>query len=111
MNIFKEGYKVYHHICGWLTVDDIQNEMCFLHDENNTVVCIPCKELSFTEYTLTGFSQERPIDLPEIGEICLFSDFEVVWCISQFNGYGSLDYPFGTFDLGDFKYCKRVKFL
>jgi len=111
MNIFKVRDEVYHHNCGWATVKEIKNDMCFLHDVNNTVVCFPCSYLSFTEYTLQGFSQDRLIELPEVGEVCLFSDFEVTWCIGEFNGYGSLDYPFGTFDLGDFKYCKRVKFL
>jgi len=111
MNNFKVGDKVYEYWLGWLTVEDIENDMCFLCDEMNVEFCVPCRELSFTEYTLTGFSQERPIELPEVGELCLFSDFEVTWCISEFNGYGSLEYPFGTFALGDFKHCKRVKFL
>jgi len=110
-SIFKEGDKVYNHIFGWATVKGVAGNYCVLLDEKNATYGIDSGHLSFTEYTQTGFSQERPIELPEIGEVCLFSDFEVTWCISEFNGYGSLEYPFGTFDLGDFKHCKRVKFL
>jgi hypothetical protein len=32
--------------------------------------------LSFTEYTLQGFSQERPKPQPKVGEMCVFWDDE-----------------------------------
>jgi len=111
MNILKVGDKVYEYWLGWLTVEDIENDMCFLYDEMNVEFCVPCRELSFTEYTLTGFSQERPIELPEVGELCLFSDDEVTWKIGAYDQKGSEKYPFHVKDLGSFKYCKRIKFL
>ena len=43
--------------------------------------------LSFTEYTLSGFSQERPMELPEKGEIIMVSNDELYWTTAQFNRY------------------------
>ena len=97
-SIFRVGDKVYNHICGWATVKGVAENYCVLSNENNANYGIDSGHLSFTEYTQTGFSQERPIDMPEIGEVCLISDDEINWEIRMFKGE-------------IFKHCKRVKFL
>ena len=75
--MFKVGDKVYHIEYGWGIItkkDDKDIELKFgdtsvWTDADNNL-------LSFTEYTLEGFSQERPIELPQVGELCLVRDFE-----------------------------------
>lgn len=68
-NLFKNNDRVYHYIYGWGAVvlvgiknginrrvliefDSIKNLVRDMYNEKNL--------LFFTEYTLTGFSQERP---------------------------------------------------
>jgi len=109
-SIFKVGDKLFYYGIGWLTVEDIENDMCFLYDEKNVEFCIHCDGLSFTEYTTTGFSQERPIELPELGEVCLVSDDEVRWLIKVYDGKGSMNFPFSIKGGENYKYCKRIKF-
>lgn len=74
--IFREGDKVFDIRYGWGEVIRVYNDTCIsvkFKKECNTFSCmyrfnglrgdnddIPL--LSFTEYTLQGFSQERPID-------------------------------------------------
>ena len=73
--MFKVGDKVYHIKYGWGVIeekkdDDILSrfdEYTVWNNSNNNL-------LSFTEYTFQGFSQKRPIELPEIGELCLVKD-------------------------------------
>lgn len=43
--------------------------------------------LSFTEYTLEGFSQERPIELPEVGEEIMVSHDLDIWKVVTFSHY------------------------
>lgn len=71
--------------------------------------------LSFTEYTLWGFSQERPIMLPEVGELCLVRDFnDDTWLAREF-----AEYRHGLFICRavhgqgevEWKYMKRIKIL
>lgn len=73
-NIFKAGDKVFDYTYGWGVVDeanDINARVKFDSSSNNTVLYwgIFLKTLSFTEYTLEGFSQERPEELPKKGQI------------------------------------------
>jgi hypothetical protein len=84
--IFKVGDRVFSYDNGWGTVYDIDTtrkysifvefdnggNMSYTHD-GKRLEDEP-KTLSFTEYTLQGFSQERPITLPEVGEWCLVRD-------------------------------------
>lgn len=83
--IFKTGDKVFDYRYGWGLVTDGPDEdnliaVKFITDENTyysdgtwDLNCV-APSLSFTEYTLKGFSQERPCKDPEIGSLCLFSD-------------------------------------
>ena len=85
--VFKVGDKVYHFTHGWGIIDVLDSFVTVsfndkkIHFNHNTQL------LSFTEYTLQGFSQERPIELPEVGELCLFYD----------NGWEEEDYQCGVF--------------
>jgi len=87
--IFKEGDRVYHIDYGWGVIDDISDSENDLHpiqvtfEEDTKYFTIDGryydysknKSLSFTEYTLQGFSQERPVELPKVGELCLVRDY------------------------------------
>ena len=88
--IFKIGDRVFHIQYGWgviseLSINDIlvdfQNRMsAWVSSDGNL--------LSFTEYTLQGFSQERPIMLPEVGELCLVRNFkDIVWKAREFKKF------------------------
>ncbi len=81
--IFKEGDKVYTYRFGWgrvvgvgATLMDVNFngdiEEFYLDGRFYKDDIYPT--LSFTEYTFQGFSQERPIILPEVGEWCLVRD-------------------------------------
>jgi len=110
--IFKGGDKVYNHIQGWLTISYlVEDKYCYALNEKKQMIYFNCNELSFTEYILKGFSQERPIELPEIGEMCLFSDDEVH--ISE--NYGHVGVLTRTADQGyyngksHYSYCKPIR--
>ena len=122
--IFKAGDKVYHIEYGWGVVKDnkcdhvINFPIVVEFKEHNLIVfsndgkeIIGSKQptLSFTEYTLQGFSQERPIELPKVGELCLVRDFkDSVWKSRNFK-------KFTTHFLDDngerWDYFKRIKIL
>jgi hypothetical protein len=70
--IFKEGDRVYFHVYGWGKIFDIDVNVGvkFENLESYKYFNIELlKALSFTEYTLEGFSQERPEELPKKGQI------------------------------------------
>jgi len=85
-NIFKEGDRVYHYLYGWGTVRDMgRNFEC---DNLKRLLRNVFEErhlLSFTEYTMQGFSQKRPEELPKKGQICWVRDSEFqTWMIAHF---------------------------
>jgi hypothetical protein len=90
-NIFKKGDRVYNHLLGWgyitKTADEI-NQVIVLFDSGPTCDyrdLLRFKELSFTEYTLQGFSQERPEELPKIGQVVWVRDeFPSEWTVGHF---------------------------
>jgi hypothetical protein len=112
--VFKKGDKVYHVLHGWGLISSIESLdigvdfVCnarWLSREKNI--------LSFTEYTLQGFSQERPIELPEVGELCLFRNFDCDdWLVRKFNSL-SLDMPrkYITTANNTYRQMKRIKIL
>ena len=84
--MFKVGDKVFNYQYGWGTINEELTKYILVLFDNCKSVSIPFAKdgketsrsewptLSFTEYTLQGFSQKRPIELPEIGELCLVKD-------------------------------------
>lgn len=87
-SIFKKGDKVFHYHYGWGTIKSIsyhlmedyplninfckQGDVCFTKDGRELFFEKP--SLSFTEYKLDGFSQERPENLPKLGEVVWVRD-------------------------------------
>lgn len=83
--VFKKGDKVYCVVNGHGFVKEIKCKAAypvyveFTNDDSDQYTydgrlyedSLPT--LSFTEYTLQGFSQERLIELPKVGELCLMS--------------------------------------
>jgi hypothetical protein len=123
-SVFKVGDRVYHIEYGWGEVvrtngsfnfpisvrftDGEENIFSFTNDGRETTES-KTQLLSFTEYTLQGFTQERPIVLPEVGELCLVRDFkDSVWKARNFK-------KFTTHFLDDngerWDYFKRIKIL
>jgi hypothetical protein len=113
--VFKVGDKVFHHKQGWGIVTDYTQ--CLMRVEFTKSAQFFEKDdklLSFTEYTLQGFTQERPINLPEVGELCLVrDDDEDLWVLKCFRGYyPSLEKPFVTSPRNVYyKQIKRIKIL
>jgi hypothetical protein len=92
-NIFRKGDRVYHYEHGWGHVI----ETCDMYDfilvnvnfANNPLhIKNTFKNgymLSFTEYTLEGFTQERPEPLPNKGDIVWVRDDDSEdWRITHF---------------------------
>ena len=85
--IFKKGDRVFDIRFGWgevFEVDETKKEGVWVEFNEND-----CRKysnlglytefdvvpmLSFTEYNLNGFSQDRPKKEPQIGSLCFFSD-------------------------------------
>jgi hypothetical protein len=113
--MFKVGDKVYHIKYGWGIITDYTRALMRVEFTNTVQYFeIDDKLLSFTEYTLQGVSQERPIELPEVGEECLVrDDDEDLWVLKCFMGYyPSLEKPFVTSPRNVyFKQLKRIKIL
>lgn len=67
-NPFKVGDKVYCSEYGWGEVERsvYPTECCVKF--NNTTRFVRTQYLSFTEYTMQGFSQERPIDYAQMAK-------------------------------------------
>lgn len=96
---FKVGDRVYHIQYGWGNITDIYSQMIIVKFEeyqygfptgNN-------KQLSFTEYTINGFSQERPESLPNKGDIVWVRDREYDnWMITYFMKLGGRELRYGT---------------
>lgn len=88
-DIFKTNDRVYHHKYGWGTVEatfygrvmaEFDNTKNVIRDLDGDV-----KLLSFTEYTIEGFSQERPEELPKRGQVVWVRDeFPSEWTVGHF---------------------------
>lgn len=126
--MFKVGDKVFNYQYGWGTINEELTKFILVLFDNCKSVSIPFykdgKEtsrserptLSFTEYSLQGFSQERPIELPEVGELCLMStSIEPTnnWDLVQFGRYvkSEITYRFESINGGYYKQMKRIKIL
>ena len=85
MNTFKNGdvlfylpYGKVYYLRECVFNKDYSDILIDFNDINGEVkgklTHVPTALLSFTEYTLEGFTQQRPIELPEIGEWAYFWD-------------------------------------
>ena len=122
--MFKVGDKVFNYQYGWGTINEELTKFILVVFDNCKSVSIPFykdgKEtsrserptLSFTEYTLQGFSQERPIELPEVGELCLVRNTkDAVWRVRHFEEYIPGDNRKFKTDVGYWMEIKRIKIL
>jgi hypothetical protein len=124
--VFKVGDKVFDIKYGWGVVNRIDDGEChpvhvsfFIKTESykydGSIIEYASPSLSFTEYTLQGFSQERPVALPEVGELVLVRNQEIErWRTFEFHSFDGLLYNCLTgYQDGfiAFKECKRFKFI
>lgn len=121
--IFKVGDRVYDVVWGWgvVTADmginnievkfDTNIYQAFKKDGRYAESSKPT--LSFTEYCLQGFSQERLIELPEVGELCLVRDNpNHFWVAKTFCSYNPKNtYPYTMVDKMSYRDMKRIKIL
>jgi hypothetical protein len=126
MSIFKVRDKVYHIEYGWGVVIENDNGISFpiLVEFASDLICSftldgrestesKSSTLSFTEYTLQGFSQERPVELPEVGELCLVRDKDHhSWIVKGFVAYiPNASFPYITEYEVAYAQMKRIKIL
>ena len=124
--IFKVGDKVFDFSYGWGNIVEYSERINARYpikvefgDETEEYTKEGClydgvtnPTLSFTEYTLQGFSQERPIELPEVGELCLVSDSGRDWYCIKFGGYNpKVTDPYISLNGDGWRYIKRIKIL
>lgn len=88
--IFKEGDKVYLYPLGWGDIQytsDYDYSIYFQSIEDTRYIGGDIRRLlSFTEYTLEGFSQLRPEELPNRGDVVWIKEDEdqYFWQIGHF---------------------------
>lgn len=80
---FKKGDKVFVYPFGWGVFMEKDDEQFSIVNYEETDIYCKNELISFTEYTLHGFSQERLIDLPEIGELVMVSDNGNDWLLRE----------------------------
>ena len=124
MEKFKVGDRVYCIIFGWGVVNKVRFDGDYpievnFYSENGIYYTIDGRyfdtskpTLSFTEYTLQGFTQERPITLPEVGELCLVRDNKgAMWHVRRFEDYITSEALCFKTDSGYWREMKRIKIL
>jgi hypothetical protein len=76
--IFKEKDRVYVTSLGWGKVIDAgcstQTGWVGIETDEGRIIHVDTYLVSFTEYTLEGFSQERPEELPKKGDVVWVRD-------------------------------------
>ena len=123
--IFKVGDKVFSIHYGWGIVKEINRsdiycinvqfeERAVDYRSNGREYEVEIPTLSFTEYTISGFSQERPIELPEEDEIIMVSNSGKTWKMVKFIRHlPEMEYGFVGVDEDDdieeYKYFKRLR--
>lgn len=115
--IFRVGDKVYHIEYEWGEVLYANNkeEIIDIKFKDRIIKFCDYRYISFAEYTLQGFSQKRPIELPEVGELCLVRDSDTEdWICGHFESYIKNE---NTFRVKGIKFIvhrsqiKRIKIL
>jgi hypothetical protein len=105
VQIFKKEDKVFDIRRGWGIVCKIDIEFVEVEFKdkkgNNLVVWYQndysLSFLSFTEYTLEGFSQERPEPLPKLGDIVWGKSFNTTdWSIGHYLGKQHASYKISS---------------
>jgi hypothetical protein len=95
---FKVGDKVFHYGFGWAKIDFIDDEtedypivVIFKSGSEHTFTLDGKLELtdinstlSFTEYSVSNFSQERPFEFPKAGEEVMVSDDSINWKLAKY---------------------------
>ena len=112
--IFKTGDRVFHYLKGWGEIVHLYSDNWEEVDDNYTVCVVKfdsseelehftkylaTKTLSFTEYTLQGFTQEKPVNYDEyIGKWGRFWDSDKdILLIGKLLAYDNIEnegYPF-----------------
>lgn len=119
--IFKKGDKVYHHMYGWgifsSYINNSNNSYCYVifnrykKEIGDSYVCSEMQvfDLSFTEYTLNNFSQERQIDYNEwVGKWCMFWDHvDESYIIRKFSTFLGVNRFVCSYN-SSWKYCKLL---
>lgn len=87
-NNFKKGDKVFVAPYGWVEFISQQEDsnICMV-ERNGNAFNVDIRLVSFTEYKLEGFTQERPFE-PKIGEKYFFWNDETI--MNDAVGYGRL---------------------
>lgn len=97
-DIFRKGDRVFHIQYGWGKVNKVFDyeginvvECKFIINDRTISFIIDNKLqnlLSFTEYSLCGFSDQRPEQLPKKGQVVWVRDRDdQAWYVSMFWGY------------------------
>jgi hypothetical protein len=105
--IFKKGDKVFCVLGGWGTVISINkgdypiavefDRSHYTYSEDGRVNDHTPPTLSFTEYKLEGFSQERPEPLPKIGDVVWGKGFHTTdWSIGHYLGKQHASYKISS---------------
>jgi hypothetical protein len=125
--IFKVGDSVYCALFGWgvvFNIDESADYPICVDFKNNSNISYTFdgryyenakRTLSFSEYIFENFSQERPIVLPKVGELCLVRDTDDnTWLVREFTEYRHglfiCKAVHGQCEL-EWKYMKRIKIL
>jgi hypothetical protein len=77
MNNFKEKDRVFHYKYGEGIVREVYEGSVLVKHGNNSLWHNDLTLLSFTPYTLEGFSQERPFE-PVVGQMYYFWDNDMI---------------------------------
>lgn len=109
--VFKEGDRVYLYPLGWGDIEyksDYDYSIYFKSIEDKRYIGGDVRSLlSFTEYTLDGFSQERPEELPNEGDIVWVRNADPgIWAIGHF--YKKIDdYFYVSNSVGEKEWSRR----
>jgi hypothetical protein len=99
--IFKEKDRVYVTSLGWGKVIDAGCSTLTgwvgIETDEGRIIHVDTYLVSFTEYTLEGFSQERPEQLPKPGDVVWGKGFQATdWSIGHYLGRQHASYKISS---------------